>query len=84
VAASHTNRCSLADVDSQLGLLSEHWLVCIPHFAISQNILAHVDIARRVERHGDCGCRGMLGVRYWASLGRRGSQGEKSPCSRRK
>jgi hypothetical protein len=31
-------------------------------FATDQYILAHVDIARRVERHGGCGCRGMLGV----------------------
>jgi hypothetical protein len=68
LVARHTDSCGLADVDGQLGFLPEHWLVCTAHYATGQYILAHVDIACRVERHGGCGCRGMLGVWYWASL----------------
>ena len=65
---SRTDSCGLADVDGQLGLLPGRWLVCTMQIATDQHILAHVDIARRVERHGGYGCCGMLGVWSWASL----------------
>lgn len=64
----HTNTRGLADVDGQLGLLPESCLARIAEVATGYYILAHVDIARRVERHDGCGCRGMLDAWYWASL----------------
>jgi hypothetical protein len=84
VVASHTDCRGLADVDGQLGLLPEDWLVCTAEFTIGHYILAHVDIARRMERHDGCGRRGMLGMRDWASLRSREPEGRKSPCSQRK
>lgn len=73
----HTDTRGLADVDGQLGLLPENLLACLAQVATGYYILAHVDIARRVERHDGCGCRGMLDAWYWASL-EIGNQNERS------
>lgn len=71
----HTDTRGLADVDGQLGLLPEMCLACLVGVATSYYILAHVDIARRVERHDGCGCREVLDA--WYSL-ETGNQNERS------
>ena len=64
MSLKHTDTRGLADVDGQLRLLPENCLACIADVATGYYILAHVDIARRVERHDGCGCRGMLDAWY--------------------
>lgn len=71
-----TNTRSFADVDGQLRLLPDErshvsWdqLGCV-----RIHVLAHIDVARRMERHDGGGCRSVIGVMLVLPVQRKGSE----------